>query len=100
MKNRMRPIHPGEILKKEFFLTGLTASALARAMRVPPNLVWQIIAGKRRITARTAILLGAALGTTPDLWLHLQMSYDLRKAEKKKGMTAALRRVKKFVRNE
>jgi len=79
----MRPIHPGEILREEFLVPmKLSASALARALRVPPNRVTNIVAGKRDVTADTAIRLARAFGSTPEFWLNMQQAYDLKIAEK------------------
>ena len=74
------PIHPGEILKDELKEIGITGTALSRQLKVPENRVPQIIAGKRSISADTALRLGKWFGTTPDFWLNLQKSYELRKA--------------------
>jgi antitoxin HigA-1 len=82
MKNRMRPIHPGEILREEFLVPlGMSARQLARALDVPANRVSSIVAGKRDVSADTALRLAKALGTGPEVWLNLQQTYDLRKAE-------------------
>lgn len=82
MRNGMRPIHPGEVLREEFLVPlELSASALARAIRVPPNRITQIVAEKRDITGETALRLARYLGTTPEFWLGLQSTYDLRRAE-------------------
>jgi len=64
---------------KEGFLDelGLSATSLARHIGVPANRLTSIIAGKRGITGETAILLGKALGTTPEFWLNLQKTYEL-----------------------
>ncbi len=73
-----KPLHPGEMLKEGFLEElGLSASALARHIGVPSNRLTSIIAGKRGITGETAILLGKALGTTPEFWLNLQKTYEL-----------------------
>jgi addiction module HigA family antidote len=74
------PIHPGEILGDELKEIGITGAALSRQIKVPENRVPQIIAGKRSITADTALRLGKWFGTTPAFWLNLQKSYELRKA--------------------
>jgi len=74
------PIHPGEILGDELKEIGITGTALSRQLMVPENRVPQIIAGKRTITADTALRLGKWFGTTPGFWLNLQMNYELRKA--------------------
>ena len=71
------PIHPGEILSDELKELKMSASELARAIRVPPNRISQIIAGKRSITAETALRLGKWFGTGPQIWLNLQQTYDL-----------------------
>lgn len=83
--NRMRPIHPGEILEAEFLkplkATGLTASSLAHAISVPPNRITAIIKGQRGITGDTAVRLSEFFGSTSKFWMNLQASYDLRIAE-------------------
>lgn len=72
------PIHPGEILKDQFLdIYGISATMLAAKLDVPPNRITRIIAGNTRITADTALLLAASLGTTPEFWLNLQMQFDL-----------------------
>ena len=71
------PIHPGEILADELKELKMSASELARAIMVPPNRISQIIAGKRSITAETALRLGKRFGTGPHIWLNLQQAYDL-----------------------
>ena len=71
------PMHPGEMLKEGFLdELGLSATSLARHIGVPANRLTSIIAGKRGITGETAILLGKALGTTPEFWLNLQKTYE------------------------
>ena len=79
------PIHPGEILSDELAELSLTASALARQIKVPPNRISQIIQGKRAITGDTALRLGHWFGTNPQFWLNLQSQYDLRLAEAQAG---------------
>jgi addiction module HigA family antidote len=84
--NRMRPIHPGEILREEYLVPlGMSANALARAIGVPANRVSAIIAGKRGLTADSALRLGRAFGTSPEFWLNLQAAHDLRLAERDSG---------------
>jgi addiction module HigA family antidote len=80
-----QPIHPGEILSDELAELRLTASALARQIKVPPNRISQIIQGKRAITGDTALRLGHWFGTNPQFWLNLQSQYDLRLAEAEAG---------------
>ena len=72
------PVHPGEVLKAEFLdEIGMSAYALAKALRVPSNRVTAIINGDRAITAETAIRLARFFGTTDCFWMNLQTNYDL-----------------------
>lgn len=81
-RNGMRPIHPGEILQEEFLEPlGITAGKLAEAIHVTPARIYEIISGRRGVTANTALRLSRALGTSPQLWMNLQMSYDIRMQE-------------------
>ena len=71
------PIHPGEVLADELAELEISASSLAREVKVPANRITQIIAGKRAISADTALRLGKWFGTGPRLWLNLQQAYEL-----------------------
>ncbi|MFQ5954560.1 MAG: HigA family addiction module antitoxin [Kiloniellales bacterium] len=71
------PIHPGEFLADELQELGMSAAELARIIYVPANRISQIIAGKRNITADTALRLGQYFGTGPQIWLNLQQAYEL-----------------------
>ncbi len=79
------PIHPGEILADELKEIGLSAAELARTLGVPANRISQIIAGKRAITADTALRLARYFGTSPDLWVNLQKTYELDLARRQVG---------------
>lgn len=82
----MRPaIHPGEILADELADLGVTATSLARQIKVPPNRLTQIIRGQRGISGDTALRLGHWFGMSPQFWLNLQSAYDLRRAEQTSG---------------
>jgi addiction module HigA family antidote len=79
----LEPIHPGEILLEEFMKPmGVSINALAREIAVPPNRVSDIVNGKRLITADTALRLGKYFGVSPEVWLNLQVDYDLRVAKR------------------
>ncbi|WP_449466052.1 HigA family addiction module antitoxin [Stenotrophomonas humi] len=81
--NVLRPVHPGEILAEDFLSPlGMSARALAIAINVTPARVSDIIAGRRGITADTALRLGRYFGTTAQLWLNLQTNYDLETASR------------------
>lgn len=73
------PIHPGEVLMEDF-IKGfeITQNRLAVAIGVPPRRINEIVHGKRRITADTALRLARYFGTSPEFWLNLQSHYDLR----------------------
>ena len=83
--NGMRPIHPGEVLLEELASLDMSANEFARALRVPANRITAILNGQRGITADTALRLSRYLGTTAELWLNLQKSYELRLAERDVG---------------
>jgi addiction module HigA family antidote len=73
-----RPVHPGEIIAEDVLTPlGMSANKLAGFLRVPANRVSGIVAGKRAITADTALRLARFLGTSPEFWLGLQTEYDL-----------------------
>lgn len=78
MTNKMRPIHPGEILRDELDELDLSANAFAKELSVPVNRITSILNGTRSITADTAFRLGLFFRTTPEFWLNLQTAYDLK----------------------
>ncbi|MDE0631151.1 MAG: HigA family addiction module antitoxin [Caldilineaceae bacterium] len=83
--NGMRPVHPGEILGEELEELGISAEALANALAVPGDRVTTILHGKCGISADTALRLSRYFGTTPQLWLNLQKTFELRVAEIESG---------------
>ncbi len=82
----VEPIHPGEILAKDFMKPlGISINRLSRDLHVPPNRVHAIVRGTRAITADTALRLGTYFGVAPETWLGLQVEYDLRVARRAVG---------------
>jgi addiction module HigA family antidote len=81
------PIHPGEVLADELEEIGLSAKTLADVIEVPPNRLYQVLAGKRSVTADTALRLGRYFGMSADFWMNLQISYDLDLARQQLGKT-------------
>lgn len=76
---RLKPIHPGEILREEFMRPRhLNANKLALALHVPAPSIYEIVKEERGISPEMALRLGYVFGTTPDFWLNLQLEYDLR----------------------
>jgi len=81
---KITPIHPGEILLEEFLNPmGISQNRLALDIGVPARRINEIVLGKRRVTADTALRLGKYFGMSPQFWLGLQMDYDLDVAEDK-----------------
>ena len=81
-KNRMRPVHPGEVLREDYLVPlGLSANALSKALAVPAPRVNDIVRERRGITADTAMRLARYFGGDARSWLNLQAAYDLRLAE-------------------
>lgn len=78
-------VHPGRILAREMAARKLTANALALKLRVPSNRISEIVAGRRGISAETALRLGRYLGTGAALWSRLQADYDLSETERRLG---------------
>jgi addiction module HigA family antidote len=77
-KNKLRPVHPGEVLMEEFLKPlGLSQSRLALDIGVHPRRINEIVQRKRSITADTALRLARYFGTSPQFWLGLQADYDL-----------------------
>ncbi|MCY4460013.1 MAG: HigA family addiction module antitoxin [Albidovulum sp.] len=80
-KNGMKPVYPGEILRDELDELGLSANALSKALGVPVKRVTMILNGQRGVSADTALRLARYFGTTPQLWLNLQKTWELRQVE-------------------
>ena len=83
--NGMRPVHPGEMLREELETLGLSANALSKELGVPANRIRMILNGQQGVSADTALRLARYFGTTPQLWLNLQKTWELRRAEIKAG---------------
>ncbi len=82
IKNGMRPVHPGEVLREDFLVPlGLSANALAKALNVPAPRINDIVRERRGVSADTAMRLARYFGGDARSWLNLQAAYDLRLAE-------------------
>ena len=78
MNNKLAPVHPGEVLLEEFLKPmGISQNHLALKISVPARRINEIVLGKRRITADTALRLAHYFGTSAKFWLGLQIDYDL-----------------------
>ena len=88
--NKMRPIHPGEVLREEFLAPlDMSAHALALELKVPAPRMYEIVRERRAVTPDTALRLARYFGTTAQFWLNLQTSYDLKITEQKVGSKIA-----------
>lgn len=77
-KEKLSPVHPGEVLMEEFLKPmGLSQNRLALNMGVSPRRINEIVLGKRRVSAETALRLARYFGMSPQFWLGLQSDYDL-----------------------
>jgi addiction module HigA family antidote len=86
MARKLKPMHPGEVLREEFLLPlKMSAGALAKACGLPRTRIERIASEQTGITADTALRLAKALGTTAQLWLNLQNDYDVQIAKRDLG---------------
>jgi addiction module HigA family antidote len=84
MMKKLANIHPGEVLLEEFLKPmGISAYRLAKEANLPQTRISEIVRGKRRITADTALRVAKFFGTTPQFWLGLQDDYDLEEQQEK-----------------
>jgi addiction module HigA family antidote len=82
VKNGMRPVHPGEVLREDFLVPlGMSANALAKALNVPAPRVNDVVRERRGVSADTAMRLARYFGGDARSWLNLQAAFDLRVAE-------------------
>lgn len=79
--NGLPAIHPGEHLREVLVQLGLTQAVFATALGVSPKRVSRVLRGQRPVTAELALRLGRALGQSPQYWLNLQTTYDLKTAQ-------------------
>ena len=88
--NTLPPVHPGEVLLEDFMKPlGLSQYRLSKDIGVPALRISQIVRGQRSITADTALRLARYFGTSPDVWLRLQATYDLEVAQRQIGKRIA-----------
>ena len=93
-KNGMRPVHPGVVLREEYLKPlGLSANALAKALRLSPSRIGDIVPERRGVTADTAVRLARYFGGTAQFWLNFQSIYDLLTAERSAETKRALREI-------
>ena len=84
-KNRLPPVHPGEIIKQDILPSvGLSVTAAAKALGVSRQMLHDILAGCKPLSVVMCLKVSRLFGSTPELWMRLQAAYDLKKAEQDK----------------
>ena len=86
IKNGMRPVHPGEVLREDFLKPlQMSANALSKALHVPAGRINDIVLERRGVTPDTALRLARFFGGDAQSWLNLQQVYDLKVTEREKA---------------
>jgi addiction module HigA family antidote len=95
IKNGLPPLHPGEILKEDVLASvGLSVTAAAKALRVSRQMLHDILAGRKPLSAIMCLKVSRLFGGSPEVWMRLQAAYDLKNAEQNKKI---MKRVAKIV---
>jgi antitoxin HigA-1 len=93
-KNRLPPVHPGEIIKQDILPSvGLSVTAAAKALGVSRQMLHDILAGRKPLSAVMCLKVSRLFGSTPELWMRLQAAYDLKKAERDKKVMERVARI-------
>ena len=92
--NGLPPVHPGEIIKEDILPdVGLSATAVARALGVSRQMVHDILAGRKPLSAVMCLKLARLFGSTPGFWMRLQAEYDLKRAEQNRKVMERVARI-------
>jgi addiction module HigA family antidote len=95
--DRLPNVHPGDVIREDFMKPwGMTPYRLAKGIGMSQTAVSEILAGKRGVTATTALRLSAFLGCTPRFWLGLQTAFDLEEAERDEAFRAKLAQLTRY----
>ena len=93
-KNGPPPVHPGEILKQDILPSvGLSVTATAKALGVSRQMLHDIMAGRRPLSAVMCLKVSRLFGSSPQMWMRLQAAYDLKKAEQNKKVMERVARI-------
>ncbi len=93
-KNRQPPVHPGEIIKEDILPSvGLSVTAAAKALGVSRQMLHDILAARKPMSAVMCLKVSRLFGGTPEVWMRLQAAYDLRKAEQNKKVMKCVARI-------
>jgi addiction module HigA family antidote len=93
-KNALPPVHPGEIIKQDILPSvGLSAAAAAKALGVSRQMIHDILAERKPLSAVMCLKMARLFGSTPEFWMRLQAAYDLKKAEQNKKVMERVARI-------
>ena len=93
-KNGLPPIHPGEMIKNDILPSvGLSVMAAAKALGVSRQMLHDILAGRKPLSAVMCLKVARLFGSTPEMWMRLQAAYDLKKAEQNKKVMKRVARI-------
>ena len=93
-KSALPPVHPGEILKEDILPSvGLSVMAAAKALGVSRQMLHNILAQRRPLSAAMCLKISRLLGGSPEVWMRLQATYDLKMAEQDKKVMARVTRI-------
>ena len=93
-KNRLPPVHPGEIIREDILpQAGLSVTAAAKALGVSRQMVHDILAERRPLSAVMCLRVSRLFGSTPEFWMRLQSEYDLKKATQNKNVMQRIARI-------
>src|SRR5580704_9963568 len=93
-KNGMPPVHPGEILKADVLPSvGLSVTAAAKSLGVSRQMLHDILAGRKPLSAIMCLKVSRLFGGSPEVWMRLQAAYDLKKAAQNKKVMESVERI-------
>ena len=93
-RNGLPPVHPGEIIREDILPeTGLSVTAAAKALGVSRQMVHEILAGRKPLSAVMCMRVSRLFGSTPEFWMRLQSDYDLKKAAQNKKVMERVARI-------
>jgi antitoxin HigA-1 len=93
-KNRLPPVHPGEIIREDVLPeVGLSVTAAAKALGVSRQMLHDILAERKPLSAVMCLKISRLLGSTPEFWMRLQADYDLKKATRNKEVMERVGRI-------
>jgi addiction module HigA family antidote len=93
-KNRLPPVHPGEIIREDVLPeVGLSVTAAAKALRVSRQMLHDILAERKPLSAVMCLKISRLFGSSPEFWMRLQADYDLKRATQDKDVMRRVQRI-------